>query len=257
MINAISTIPRKRSVIVVLPAYNEEAAIAPLVGDLEMELGGLAHRIVVVNDGSTDRTQAILVRLQAAVPSLQVIRHERNGGLGSTIRDGLHAALCMAGDDDVIVTMDADRTHLPALAQRMVALVREGCDVVIASRYREGARIVGLSALRRFLSRAASLLFRFAFPIPGVRDYTCGYRAYRAAVLKDAMARYGPALLQQEGFSCMVDILLKLRRLPVVFGEVPIVLRYDRKRGASKMPVWKTVRATLGLLVRAAMQRSV
>ena len=127
-------------------------------------------------------------------------------------------------------------------------LQSEGHDVVIASRYREGSRAVGVPLLRRVMSTGASWLFRTVFPIHGVRDYTCGYRAYRAQVLKDAIARYGDQFFDQDGFQCMVDILLKLSRMHLIFGEVPFILRYDYKEGSSKMNVGKTVRDTLGLM---------
>ena len=103
---------------------------------------------------------------------------------------------------------------------------------------------------RNALSLGASVLFRALFPTRGVRDYTSGYRAYRGQVLRDAFARYGDAFVDQEGFQCMVDILLKLREMDVIFNEVPLILRYDNKEGASKMNVWRTTRNTLGLLAR-------
>jgi len=81
-----------------------------------------------------------------------------------------------------------------------------------------------------------------------VWDFTSGYRAYRASVLKQAYAQYGDKLVDQDGFQCMVDILLKLRTMPLIFGEVPMILRYDLKRGPSKMRLIKTAAATLRLL---------
>jgi dolichol-phosphate mannosyltransferase len=103
---------------------------------------------------------------------------------------------------------------------------------------------------RRFLSYTASLLFRIVFPIKGVRDFTCGYRAYRASVLRQALSRYRREFVNQEGFQCMVDILLKLSRMHLRFEEVPIVLRYDRKGGKSKMKVVRTIYTTLTLLLK-------
>ena len=85
--------------------------------------------------------------------------------------------------------------------------------------------------MRRLLSYAGSALFRMVFPIPGVRDFTCGYRAYRASVLRRAVAHYRAEFVNQEGFQCMVDILLKLSRMHLRFDEIPITLRYDRKGG--------------------------
>jgi dolichol-phosphate mannosyltransferase len=86
--------------------------------------------------------------------------------------------------------------------------------------------------------------------VPGVRDYSCGYRAYRADLLRRAFAEMGDQFVNQSGFSCMVDILLKLNWLNAVIAEVPLILHYDYKKGASKMKVGRTVRETLKLAAR-------
>jgi dolichol-phosphate mannosyltransferase len=240
---------RRSHIIVVLPAYNEEANIGTLLRRIFESLADeqLGFSIIVVNDGSSDRTQQILEGYAHDFP-LTVHRHEQNQGLGATIRDGLREAARAASERDIIITMDADESHTPGLMIRMIRMIREGYDVVIASRYQRGSRIYGLSFNRRVMSRLASLLMRILFPTPGVSDYTCGYRAYRAEALQQAYAQYGESLVNQTGFQCMVDILLKLRRLPLIFGEVPMILRYDLKRGQSKMRVMKTSADTLKLL---------
>ncbi len=242
---------RKRIVYVVLPAYNEAASIGTVLVSLERAgaEAGIEFRAIVVDDGSRDGT-AEVVRRHAGSPPAILIEHPRNLGLGAAIRSGLLGAVDASADEDVIVTMDADDTHTPSAIAQMLARIDAGTDVVVASRYREGSRIVGLSAFRRILSYAASLLFRAVFPTPGVRDFTCGYRAYRASVLKAAVRRYRQEFIGEEGFQCMVDILLKLRRMNVRFAEVPLVLRYDLKAGKSKMRVAHTVFKTLVLLVK-------
>jgi dolichol-phosphate mannosyltransferase len=191
-----------------------------------------------------------VVRNHAGLLHPTLIEHPANLGLGAAIRSGLLGAVDAAGGDDVIVTMDADDTHTPAAIEQMLARINAGLDVVVASRYQPGARVLGVPATRRFLSFAASVLFRIVFPTPGVRDFTCGYRAYRASALNAAVARYRKEFIDQEGFQCMVDILLKLRRMNLRFGEVPLVLRYDLKAGKSKMKVLRTIAKTLVLLVR-------
>jgi dolichol-phosphate mannosyltransferase len=245
-------------VIVVLPAYNEQENLAGLLQSLSESLSDayLDFRIIVVNDGSSDRTPEILKEQEGKLP-LKVYTHARNQGLGATIRDGLQYANQTANSKDVIVTMDADETHPTGLILRMVRMIKEGHDVVIASRYQPGARVIGLTLHRRMISWVASKLMRVVFPIPGVRDYTCGYRAYRGAALAQAMRFYGDRFVDQEGFQCMVDILLKMRRMPnLVFGEVPLVLRYDLKQGESKMRLFRTVRKTLLLLFQRKLGSS-
>jgi dolichol-phosphate mannosyltransferase len=243
--------PRCRSrVLIVLPAYNEERNIAALVQSLDEAMADayLPYEVIVIDDGSCDRTLEVLARCARDLP-LTVAKHEHNQGLGATIRDGLTLAARKAHDSDIIITMDADATHTPGLIRRMVQMIHEGHHVVIASRYRHGSRTFGVPLHRRALSYAASWLFRTLFPIPGVRDYTCGYRAYRASILKSAISTFGDGFVNRSGFEAMVDILMNLRRLPVaVFGEVPMILRYDLKGGASKMRVTRTAVQTLILI---------
>ena len=248
---------RRDKLYVVLPAYNEEASLGKLLDRIGYHLynAGIDHyEVLVVNDGSRDRTAQILEEYQEKMP-LRVLTHEVNKGLGKTIRDGLLAASELADDNDIIITMDADDTHTPGLMPRMMGMMREGYDVVIASRYQRGARVYGLSKFRELMSLGASYLFRLLLPIRGVRDFTCGYRAYRASVLKAAFERYGDRFIDQEGFQAMVDIILRLRRMDVVFGEVPFILRYDRKLGDSKMNVKSTVAKTLKLIWKRRFEK--
>ena len=238
-------------VIVVLPAYNEASCIGDLLHSFVAAVPqtGVPCRVIVVNDGSTDDTAGVVLGFQQKL-DIELINHPVNRGLAEAIRTGLSRAAEISAGDDVIVTMDADNSHPPDLVARMLPLIRDGYDVVIASRYQEGARVVGLSPFRTLLSSGASLLFRTILPVSGVRDYSCGYRAYRATLLKKAISEYGESFITERGFSCMVDILLKLRRYAPAIAEVPLVLRYDQKKSVSKMKVGKTVRQTLWLLLR-------
>jgi len=242
---------RGKQVYVVLPAYNEEARIGKLLDHIDeaMEDASIAYTVIVVNDGSKDATARLVEERSAKMPVV-LMHHPVNLGLGATIRDGLFEAALRATDRDTIVTMDADDTHTPGLILRMTRMISEGYDVVIASRYQAGSRTMGVPLFRRVVSYGGSWLFRLIFPIRGVRDFTCGFRAYRAAVIKGAIGEYGQQFVDQEGFQCMVDILLKLRRRHLIFGEVPFILRYDFKEGGTKMNVKKTIFNTLLLMVK-------
>lgn len=236
---------------IVLPAYNEAGSIGPLLDSLLEELGAdhPDFMILVVNDGSTDETAAV-VRGYEGTGHVVLLDQPANRGLAETLRAGLLEAVRQAAPEDIVVVMDADNTHPAGLVFRMTRLIREGNDVVIASRYREGSHVRGLSFHRKALSLGASWLFRAIFPTPGVRDYTCGYRAYRAGILMQLIEKHGRELISERGFACMTDLLLRLREQGAIFCEVPLVLRYDRKEGPSKMRVLRTVRETLSLLVR-------
>ncbi len=231
-------------VTVLLPAYNEEHSIEAAVRSVASVLQGesYAFKVVVVDDGSTDRTRLILDGLSDELPVF-ALTHPANLGLGAAILTGFRHVLPSSAEEDVIVTMDADGTHdaslLPAMAKRLQA----GDDVVIASRFQPGAGESGVPPFRRFLSRMASRVGRFLLRVPGVRDYSSGYRAYRAPALREAFKVYGDRLIQSRGFPVMVELITKLGRLGARVSEVPLVLRYDLKRGPSKMKLLPTLLA--------------
>jgi len=239
------------TVIFLLPAYNEAENLGPLLEEIctAMEHAALAYRVIVVDDGSTDDTYAVAQEYGKRLPIL-LEQNMPNEGLASALRKGLRKALEIAASDDVIITMDADNTHKPQQVPEMLAGLRRGADIVIASRYRAGAEIHGLTAGRKLLSRGAGLLFQACYPIHGARDYTCGYRAYRAGLLREAVKLYGESFVIEQGFSCMIDALLKLHKLGARVTEIPLVLRYDLKKGESKMRVGRTIRQTLVLLLK-------
>jgi dolichol-phosphate mannosyltransferase len=240
-----------RKVVVALPAFNEEPNLPDLLARIDLALSEvpLSYRILLVDDGSTDSTASVAEDWASKIP-IEVRRHPINMGLGATLRDGLEWARDVAGPQDVIVTMDSDNSHTPELIVRMVRMIREGYDVVVASRFQDGSRVRGVPFSRRVLSRLASWLFRIVFPIKGIKDYTSGYRAYKAGVLQQALDQ-DPTFFDQDGFQAMVDVLLKLRRnQSLIFGEAPLILRYDMKEGESKMDVGGTVKDTLKLVWR-------
>jgi len=245
---------------VVLPAYNEEQNIRPLLQEIDwhMEEGAprTPYTVVVVDDGSSDDTRDVVEqyrRERARLPhgAIELVSHEVNKGLAEAIRTGLLFCLERGRERDIVLIMDSDNTHTPGLMLRMIRLIREGNEVVIASRYRPGARVIGVPFHRQLLSWAGSLVFRTLFHIPNVRDYTCGYRAYRLSVVRHAF-QLMPNFVSESGFSCMVDILLKMRKMrpAPIMSEVPLILRYDLKRGASKMNVGRTIRQTFSLIGR-------
>lgn len=240
-------------IIVILPAYNEELALPPLLDALaEVRASSLPEmHSIVVDDGSTDQTARVVQQYAASFPWITLVQHERNQGLSQAVQTGFQAALQHAQPDDIIVTLDADNTQHPDRIPGMVQRIREGYDVVIASRFRRGARVYGVPLLRRLYSQVMSLLFQLAFGIAGVRDYSCGFRAYRAGVLQRAYQHYGDRFITERGFACMVEILLQLSHLkPIRFGEVPFTLHYDLKPTPTKMRVGRTIADTLRLAVR-------
>jgi dolichol-phosphate mannosyltransferase len=247
--------PATRRGLIGLPAYNEEIALPRLLARIGTLRKTVSEPITVVlyNDGSTDATVATARDWQQHLP-LAIVDGVVNKGLGAGLRALVEYAVADAADDDVLVIMDCDDTHDPAQIGDMLARMAEGADVVICSRYVRGALVQGVPPLRRLTAIGAAALFKMIHPVRDVRDYTCGYRAYRIGVLKKAVARYGDKLVAERGFACMVELLLKLNALGVRFAEIPLQLRYDQKPTATKMGVGSNVRRLLSLLVRWRLQ---
>jgi dolichol-phosphate mannosyltransferase len=240
-------------ILVVLPAFNEAEATPRLLSRLR-EVARAAPeeiRCLVIDDGSSDGTAAAAERENGDALPVQVVRHPQNRGLHGALDTGLRTAMAACAPDDWIVTMDADDTHPPDLIPLMLAAAaKSDAAVVIASRFQPGAEWYGLAWDRLLFSYTVSWLFRIVWPLPGVRDYTCGYRAYRASVISAAYARWGDQLVNEPSFACMPDVLWKVSRLRPRFAEIPLSLHYDRKPGASKMQVVRTIRRTLALLIK-------
>lgn len=236
---------------VVLPAFNESAGIESLIQKI-CKAGNAIHRdmqIVVIDDASTDDTAQIVSRLSFRYP-VTLEQHTVNQGLSGALRTGFDYGLKHGNEGDIIVTLDADDTQPPASIPDMLTMIDAGYDVVIASRYQPGSRTIGVPWNRLLLTWVARWMFKIVTPIPGVRDYTCGFRAYRFNKLKQARDFYGDRFVSEKGFSCMVDVLLKMRPFRFIMGEVPMLLRYDQKQGPSKMKVANNSVQTLKLLLK-------
>lgn len=239
-------------ILVVLPAYNEAQSLPALLQRFEATLGATDSEweIVAVNDGSTDGTARLLDEAGSRLPIVRV-DHERNMGLGPALKTGFRCALGRAGSpDDVIVCMDADNTHDPQYIGPMARLIESGADIVICSRYRPGSGQIGVPLWRRLLSFGARMVFAMFLRLRGVRDYTCGFRAYRADLIRRGFERYGESLIERSGFACTDELLVRLAPMARRIEEIPFVLHYDRKRGRSKLPLFRTIVATFRLLLR-------
>ncbi len=224
-----------------LPAYNEETALPGLVR-AGRDLG---LHVVVVDDGSSDATARV-----ARAAGATVIQHRRNRGLAAAIRTLLGYALDTASPGDHLALMDADGTmHPRAIPEMSRRLEEREADIVIASRFTPDSQVRGVPPLRRLYSLGTRALFQLMAPVPGVRDYTSGFRVYRAGLLQ-GLRRYDPLLFRAPGFSAQTDLLLNLRRMRPRVVEVPLELAYDR-RGTSKMRVARTIREYLHLAWRA------
>jgi dolichol-phosphate mannosyltransferase len=241
-------------IIIAIPAYNEEDNIGPLLERIAgLGYNPTEYHVLVVNDGSTDNTMNVVQSFQNRMP-VTLLGHETNYGVGQVFRTIFTAVLDMAGPGDIVVTIEADNTSDLAILEEMIRQVKLGNDLVLASCYAEGGGAEGSNLYRIVLSGVANLLLRFFYPI-GVRTYSSFYRAYRTEILRAANAVYGGKLIEEEGFVCMVEVLVKLSRLPLRIVEVPMVLKTDARQGNSKMKVVRTIQGYLRFIARDLLLR--
>jgi dolichol-phosphate mannosyltransferase len=241
---------------VVIPAYNEALNIDRLLDSLGAALPELGpHTVLIVDDGSTDGT-ADLIRERAGQIPIEVLSHSTNRGVHEAFRSGFTRVLEEGNDDDIVLTMEADNTSDPGILRAMLDQMQQGSDLVLASCYAPGGGVRGTTWWRIFLSRAANLLLRLAFRLGGIHTYSSFYRMYRLGLLRRAAEVYGAQLMDQAGFVCVVELLIRLHRLPGVrIGEVPMVLECAARNGPSKMRVWRTALRYLPLLAAEATWR--
>jgi dolichol-phosphate mannosyltransferase len=211
---------------VVLPAYNEENNLTPLITELVevARRGALSMLMIVVDDGSTDGTAAELTALRNRVPCLRVVTHCVNRGLAQALKSGI-AAVRESGCD-AAVFMDSDLSHRPDDLGRLVSALTDGADVALGSRFVPGGGMEGVPLWRRAISRMGNQFGRRVLGVT-LTDLTTGYKAMRIQVL-DAL------VLEEDGFTIQLEAVVKAAAAGFRIVEVPIVLG-TRKHGSSHM----------------------
>lgn len=211
---------------VVIPARDEEGCIASTVEHLhlELELRGVAHEIVVVDDGSTDRTWDILEAERAKFPQLKPIKNEGPHGFGRAIVKGLDA---MTGD--AVVIMMADESDDCRDVVRYWEKLNEGYDCVFGSRFMKGGGTIDYPPIKLFMNRMANAFVRFLFR-HGLNDTTNAFKAYR----KEVMDGIRPILSPH--FNITVELPLKAIVRGYSFAVIPITWR-NRRHGVAKLKI--------------------
>jgi dolichol-phosphate mannosyltransferase len=211
---------------VVLPAFNEAGNLTPLVEQVDGVLQKIDPRssIIVVNDGSTDGTQAELEMLQARFPSIDVVTHPVNRGFAAALKTGIARACELGGD--AAIFLDSDLSHRPSDMPALVAALAGGADVVLGSRFVPGGGMVGVPWWRVLISDLGNRFGRLALGVP-FRDLTTGYRAIRREVLEAVQ-------LGEDGFTIQLEAVIRAHAAGYRVVEVPIMLG-TRRHGESHM----------------------
>jgi dolichol-phosphate mannosyltransferase len=230
---------------VLFPTYNEELGIGrtlKVVKELEGSLPA-ALRVVVVDDGSHDKTSEVASEYLDEL-NLKIKKFPENKGVTEVLKAGFHYIVndSKSPETDVCVVLDADNTQDPVVMLEMLSKINAGEDIVIASRFKGNGGMIGCPLFRVTLSFGVSWIMRCLARVPNVKDYSIFYRAYRVSLMKEAFERFDEAdLFYGRGFAVMPNYLIKLGMLSKKIAEVPCILRYDLKEGASGIKIFKTI----------------
>jgi dolichol-phosphate mannosyltransferase len=239
-------------VIFVIPTYNEAENITNLLNhtDEKMRKERLNYRVILVDDGSSDDTVELVQTLKDKIP-IDVYSYYPNKGVGEAFRVGFRKALGICEDGDIIVTKEADNTSDLSILDKLISKINDGYDLALASCYaREGA-VLGTTLFRLILSKGANALLKAFVPMKDIHTYSSFYRAYSSKALREMYRLYGDKLIEQSGFECMVELLIKFSRNGKFrITEVPMVLDGSRRAGKSKMRIFKTVKGFLKVIFK-------
>ncbi len=233
------------AVTLVVPCYNEELSLAYLANTLRRLEESLADRytfhFVFVDDCSTDRTYAMLQQLFGSHPRCTIVRHEKNAGVAAAMRTGI-----LNAPTEIVASIDCDCTYDPLELQRMIPMLADGVDLVVASPYHPAGGVRNVPPWRLVLSKTLSGIYRVVLH-QKLATYTSCFRVYRRSSALSVPLTNG-------GFLGVAEFVGRLDLSGGRILEYPTVL-HVRVLGSSKMKILRVIAGHLGLVMRLAAQR--
>ncbi len=219
-------IPSLQLLSVVIPARDEEGCVASTVKHLhiELELRGVPHEIVVVDDGSTDATWSILEQEAAGMPELRPLQNKGSHGFGRAIVCGLDAAR-----GDAVVIVMADESDDCRDVVRYWEKLNEGYDCVFGSRFTKGGGVIDYPRIKLILNRLANAFVRVLFGL-SLNDTTNAFKAYRKTVIDGVRPILSPH------FNITLELPLKAIVRGFSYTVIPITWR-NRRHGVAKLKI--------------------
>jgi dolichol-phosphate mannosyltransferase len=225
-------VSRMEKILVVAPTYNEARKVD----------------VVIVDDNSPDGTADVVRKLSQFGRRLFLLENETRRGFAQACKDGFCWA--MENGYDLCIEMDADLSHDPADVPRLIAMIEEGADIAVGSRYLNGVRIINWPARRLLLSLFAGSYTRFWTGLP-MTDPTSGFKAIRNKVLRSTdWSRFAA-----DGYGFIIELHFLAWRNGFRIRECPIVFT-ERRRGASKMSKRIALESALSVLKLACQRAS-
>jgi dolichol-phosphate mannosyltransferase len=211
---------------VVIPALNEEGCICSTIEHLhlELQLNNIPHEMVVVDDGSTDRTWELLMQMKTKLPELVPVRNENLHGFGRAVVCGLDH---MKGD--AVIIMMADECDDCRDAMRYWQELNKGWDCVFGSRFIKGGGVIDYPPLKLMFNRLANFFIGVIFRIK-LNDTTNAFKAYRRETIDGCRPLISPH------FNLTVELPLKAIVRGFTWTVIPITWR-NRRAGSSKLKI--------------------
>jgi dolichol-phosphate mannosyltransferase len=218
------TLPKLTKLSVVIPARDEEGCIASTVEHLHLELRlqEVPHEIVVVDDGSSDRTWDILQLLETRITEMRAIQNTGANGFGRAVVQGLNGIT-----GDAVVIMMADESDDSRDVVRYWQTLNEGWECVFGSRFLPGGGTIDYPRVKLMLNRIVNFFIRVLFRIP-LNDTTNAFKAYRKTVIDGCRPLIAPH------FNLTVEIPLKAIVRGYSVTVIPITWR-NRRTGKPKL----------------------
>jgi glycosyltransferase involved in cell wall biosynthesis len=210
---------------VIVPVFKEGDAVDPVLRALDAGVK-TPHEILVVYDFDEDPTVPVIERLRTELPAIRGLRND----LGRGVLNAMKAGIAASHGSYVLISM-ADGSDEPSVVDPMVALARDGADVVAASRYMRGGRQLGGPRLKRLMSRTAGLTLHWFGGVP-THDPTNNFKLYSRRLL-DATA-----IESEAGFELALELTVKATLAGRRVAEVPTTWR-DRTAGQSNFKLRK------------------
>lgn len=210
---------------VVLPVYNEGDAVEPVLRAMSGAVR-TPHELVVVYDFDGDTTVPVIERLAAEIPGLRGLRND----LGRGVLNAMKAGIAATSAPYVLISM-ADGSDEPHLVDAMVALARDGADIVAPSRYMRGGRQIGGPLLKRLMSRAAGLSLHWVGGV-ATHDPTNNFKLYSRRFLA------ATPIESEAGFELALELTVKATIAGRRVAELPTTWR-DRTAGQSNFKLRK------------------
>ncbi len=242
----------KPTLYLIIPVFNEAGNIDRLLNSIELLQKTIASEFsitcLLVDDGSSDHT-VDKIRSHTTYFSVITLTNPINLGPGAAFAKAFFYLSSRLKKNDWVLTMEGDNTSDITTIQHLLQRRKEGYDVVLASPYLYSGSINNVAIHRVIISQMANTLTKIILGINGILTFSCFLRLYNGATIQSLQKRFGPNIIECQGFESMVELLAKLVQMKVKISEVESIVDWRQRVGKSKMKILKTIRGYLKLFI--------